>query len=125
MPLVTKHFDKYLFIYVGGTSLQNGEAGAIIDCCTASAQVGRLTFFRDGTNLPANQVLGDGTLALYYQMSRYNDVILTLRYEKPLMVAVNTDTGFGYIGSAQAEPVGEQEGKLFALKKKGKASRKR
>ncbi len=110
MPLVTKKFDKYLFNYIGGTSLQNGEAGALIDCYDAKTRVARLTFFRDGVNLPANQLLPDGTLALYYQMSRYNDVVSTLRYEKPLMLAVNTANGFGYIGSAQPEAVGEQEG---------------
>jgi hypothetical protein len=109
MPLVTKNTNKYSFNYIGGTSLQDGEPGALIDCYNGNTRVARLTFFRDGVNLPANQVLGDGTLALYYQMSRYNDAVTTLRYEKPLMLAVNSDDGFGYIGSAELEAVGEQE----------------
>jgi hypothetical protein len=108
--LVTKSFDRYLLTYVGGTSLQGGEPGADINCYQANSRVGLLRFFRDGATMPANKVLSDGSLALYYEMSRFNDVITTLRFEKPLMLVVNSDTGFGYICSATLEPVGEQEG---------------
>lgn len=110
MPLVTKNFDLYGFNYIGGTSLQKGEPGAVIDCFDGTTRVGSITFFRDGLALPDNKVQSDNTLGLYYQMGRYDDVVTTLRYTKPLMLAINTDTGFGYLGAPQLEKVGQQEG---------------
>jgi hypothetical protein len=100
MSLVVKNVDHYLMNYVGGTALQGKGAGATVDCYDANSRIGSLSFFGDTTQIPANQLLSDGTLSLYYEMSRFNDVINTLRFEKPLMLAVNTDTGFGYLGSS-------------------------
>lgn len=107
MPMVTTEMDHYAVMYIGGTSLVSREAGARIDCFKGTARVATISFFGDGFNVP-NQVLPDGTLALYYEMSRFGDVIDTIRYEKPLALAINSDTGFGYITTTR-EPVGEQE----------------
>ena len=78
-------------------------------CYNAAGRVGGISFFADNLIFQPNQVLPDGTLSLTYEMSRFDDVINTLRYEKPLILAVNPDTGFGYLGNAELEPVGEQE----------------
>lgn len=111
-PVVSRDFDKYHLAYKGGTALQDGTAGADINLYDSNknVRVASLTFWRDDLNLPPNQILSDGTLFLSYQMSRFNDVITTLRYEKPLYVAVNGATGFGYIGTRMWEGTGEQEG---------------
>jgi hypothetical protein len=109
--VVWKTFDKYSALYHAGRSLQNGEAGADIVCYNANGnnRVGLIRFFKDQSIMPANQLGSDGTITLYYEMSRYNDVVTTLRYEKPLYLAVNTKTGFGYLGCGELEPVGEEE----------------
>ena len=41
--------------------------------------------------------------------SRFNEVIATLRYEKPLYLTLDTTLNVGWLGTS-AEPVGEQEG---------------
>jgi hypothetical protein len=107
--VVAKPFDRYVLQYYGGTSLQDREPGADIHCYSAATFVGSIRFFRDDATTPANSLGSDGTINLYYEMSRYNDVITTLRYEKPLQLVVNTASGFGYIGSKEMEPTGEQE----------------
>lgn len=118
MPLIVKKVDRYLIDYVGGTSLQEGTAGAIITCFGATPHaggigftpVGTITFFADSRVTPSNQHLPDDTIALYYEMSRFNDVVNILRYSTPLQIAVNTETSYGYLGNAQTEDVGQQEG---------------
>lgn len=110
MPLVTRKFDRYSVTYIGGSSLQSGQPGADINCYEGSTRVGLVRFFRDSGFTPPNQVHGDGTVALYYEMSRFADVATLLRYEKPLLLAVNSDDGFGYVATGRLEPTGEQEG---------------
>lgn len=110
MPLVARNFDTYSVTYIGGRSLQSGEPGADVNCYLGSVRVGLIRFFRDTATTPANQLNRDGTLGLYYEMSRFGDVITLLRYEKPLFLAVNTDNGFGYVATSTLEPTGEQEG---------------
>ena len=110
MPLVVKSFDKYALRYYGGKPLQSVEVGADIDCYSGAARVGSIRFFGNGGSGTApSQVLADGTLAIYYQMGHFNDVITFLRYEKPLSLVVNSDTGFGYVNTGALETVGEQE----------------
>ena len=41
-------------------------------------------------------------------MSRFDDVITILRYEKPLYLLMTRDL-IGWIGTSDLEPVGEQE----------------
>jgi hypothetical protein len=42
-------------------------------------------------------------------MRRFEEVIATMRYEKPLYLALNTTSSVGWLGTSD-EPVGEQEG---------------
>jgi hypothetical protein len=107
--VVSKPFDNYSLHYYGGVTLQNNGPGADIDCFAGTTRIGSIRFFKDDVIMPANAVGSDGTVVLYYEMSRYNDVVTTLRYEKPLHLVVNPATGFGYVGSGEMEPVGEEE----------------
>ncbi|HMK54264.1 MAG TPA: hypothetical protein VK444_05725 [Methanobacteriaceae archaeon] len=103
-------FDRYTINYTAGKALQSKESGADIVCFNGNNFIGLLRFFSDSTIIPDNQRLSDGTIYLYYEMSRFNDVMTLIRYEKPLFLAINADTKYGYIGCGQLEPVGEQEG---------------
>ena len=103
-------FDRYTIHYIAGKALQSKEPGADISCYSGNNLVGLIRFFSDSTIIPENQRSADGTISLYYEMSRFNDVVTLLRYEKPLFLFITTGTKYGYIGCGQLEPVGEQEG---------------
>ena len=113
MPLFTKNFTQYGAQYGCGAGSIANNINASIDCYDNATRVGSIVFFGDGSGLPKNSVNSDGTLTLYHFISRYNDVITTLRFEGPLFIAVNSDTGWGYIGQSTLEPVGEQEPASF------------
>ena len=119
MAVIVKKVDRYLINYVGGRTLQDGGPAATIDCSTLVVRAGipqlirsgSISFFADSRVTPANQYMAaEDTIQLYYEMSRFGDVVDILRYNKPLQIVVNTDTGYGYIGNAQAEATGQQEG---------------
>lgn len=108
MSMVVQKCDRYLVNYIGGTTLQGKGSGATIQCYNGNQMVGLIEFFADHVTMPANST-ANGQVILYYEMSRFGDVMNILRYEKPLMLAVNNDTKFGYIGTSTTEPVGEEE----------------
>jgi hypothetical protein len=103
MPAVSKPFNGYRFQYYAGS----GSPGAYITCWQDSISVGTLVFAADGTELPANKIQ-DNSVILYYPLSRFSQVLDILRNEKPLYLWLNTDNGFGHVGSS-IEPVGEEE----------------
>jgi hypothetical protein len=109
MAYVVNSFDRYVLYYVSGASPAVGVPHeAEIDLFDGSTRAGILYFHPDGATLPANRETVNGIYA-YYHLSRFADVIETLREEKPLYMALNTGTGVAYIGSS-AEPIGEEEG---------------
>jgi hypothetical protein len=81
---------------------------AVITCLNVGSRVAFLTFMNDGVPLPANTI-GPGTPNIHFPVSQLNNVITTLRYEKPLQVDLPS-TLIGTVGTASLEPVGEQEG---------------
>ena len=75
--------------------------------------VGQINFFPKG-NVPASTVSNDETgFYLCYEIDRYQDIIETFRYEKPIYAHIywtdNHIIDLGYV-STFSEPVGEQEG---------------
>ena len=70
-------------------------------------------FYQNG-HVPASEMVGAGNwFYLNYDIDRYQEIIGTLRYEKPIYIDVYWDannvlTG-AYINTSQ-EPIGEQEG---------------
>ncbi len=88
-----------------------------IDCYSGRSFVGYIAFHpRD--HLPTSHVVQQHGSAnyffeLYCDVDRYQGIIETLRYEKPVYVGLywydNNDFWYGYVSTSE-EPVGEQEG---------------
>jgi len=69
--------------------------------------IGRIDF-RDELALSSNFVDPVNGIVLHYNISRFNDIINILRYEKPMWIYIRTDTLRGGIGTG-TEPAGEEE----------------
>lgn len=110
MPYVIKPFNKYVLYYISssGAGPQVGVPQlAEIDCFKKGNRAGIIYFFPDGANLPNNSV-GVNGIYIYFHLSRFNDVITTLREEKPLYLCFNEEKKIAYIGTS-FEPIGERE----------------
>jgi len=107
MPVtaIRKQFDSYKIWYYSArqyswrVNMQLYKGGGV---------VGRLMFMKKGQPLPDNHT--DGNLVyLYYPIRRFEEIMGILRYEKPLYVALVPSNKIGYVGTADLEPVGEEE----------------
>jgi hypothetical protein len=96
-----------LDFYVVNHLSKHPTVDATITCVGAGATVGTLHFIKDGVALPAN-VPGPPP-RVHFPISQFNDVITTLRYEKPLVFNFTPSNGIGTVGTSTREPVGEQE----------------
>lgn len=111
-----KAFDSYSLRIAGG----NAGRVALVLCYSGSAFVGRIDFYPDGAPLPQDFLWHPGTITyvvLQMPMSRFDAVMSTLRFEKPLHLYIDVDRGFGATTSGHGslvttdqEPTGEQEG---------------
>jgi hypothetical protein len=108
MADINKIFDSYSITYVAGPATQLSQA--VISCYNGSTAAGRIYFYANGSGLPSNKQEADGSITLYYEISRFNDVVSLLRYEKPLALYLISTSSYGYIYTGSHEPVGEQEG---------------
>lgn len=98
MPAV----DSYIVTHLS----KHPTVEATITCRGAGSNVGTLHFHKDGAALPTN-VPGPPPL-VHFPASRFNDVINTLRYEKPLQFNFTPGNLIGTVGTG-VEPVGEEE----------------
>lgn len=107
MPIVKAAFDSYSIVHSSG----NAQYEADIACFEASTvnMIGRIVFFKDNVPIPANALLSYGP-ELQFPLSRYIEVVDTLRQEKPLYLWLNTSTLAEAVGTTDKEPVGEEEG---------------
>lgn len=103
MASVRKDFDSYLLYYYSTLPYP-----ALIQCYQGSTFVGGIVFYPDGSSLPPNRNTASGP-EIHYPISRFDDVMSILRYEKPLALALNTDNLIGYVTTSSREPVGEEE----------------
>lgn len=95
-------FDNYIIYH----HQENGNAEkAVITCFMGDRTVGFIKFV-DGTT-PDAELLPNGSLQLYFAFNRLNEIINTIRYEKPLYLSIYGTKG---VLSTVHEPVGEQEG---------------
>lgn len=118
MPAGTKSItiDSYrvdhMFVNVKGDGAVN-----MITCYSGGKYVGDMRFYQQ-CPFPVSKMskFQDGSLTfqLNHEISRYSDVIETIRYEKPIYVWVEWDANnvitLGELNTAMFEPVGEQEG---------------
>ena len=56
-----------------------------------------------------HRIMSDKTLNFHYPISRFNDIVNILRYEKPLYLLMITHSWSGGLVTDELEPVGEQE----------------
>ena len=95
-------FDNYIVYHEEKSGL---DQKVVINCFLGEKTVGYITFI-DG-DMPLPEILHTGALRLYYPFSRFNEIMTTLRYEKPLFMSIYGDKS---VVSTVKEPVGEQEG---------------
>ena len=94
--------DGYKIHYRSG-----GNYEAMIDCYSDKQKVGTIYFVKNDDIIPGNNI-GD-KINLFYSLSRFNDIVNILRYEKPLRIGVSTNTKLGTIFTGSIEEVGEEE----------------
>jgi hypothetical protein len=111
MATLINPFDTYQIFYYGGTA---PSPAARIQVYQAGAFTGEMNFFPlPPASVPANTTiapLGTAVPSLNYELSRFNDVVETLRQEKPLYLFLDTSSATGMLATTDLEPVGEQEG---------------
>jgi len=103
MATVKKNFDAYKVWYYSGHPYE-----ALVYCYQGSIYVGRIVFFKDESQIPSNANYSSGP-SIHYPLSRFNNIISILRYEKPLYLFLNLDNLIGILATAEQEPVGEEE----------------
>ena len=104
MSSIRKRFDNYRIYYMTG-----GAENPLINCYDGDTYVGKLCFHDEDAPLPPNAVVPDEIIYLRYKVSQFNDVVGMLRNESPLFLRISEPSLIGYIGTSEAEPVGEEE----------------
>ena len=112
MATIRFEFDEYRLKY-GHTEAD--DTAALLACYRNSALVGLIQFVKEDRDVTGHKAVRDDPDApeiplLRFSISRFGDIITTLRYEKPLFIEIDTETMYGGIRTTM-EPVGEEEGK--------------
>jgi hypothetical protein len=102
-------FDTYKIQYF--SSYQGFLPDAQIFCYQGTTFVGQIEFHKAETS---NDALGCGVLDagkpyVRYRSDRFRDVYRLLLHEKPLFLWVDEMKGNGSVGTADYEPIGEEE----------------
>lgn len=107
MAIIKKPFDHYSIVH----SSNNSQYEADIACFVTGTvdMIGRMIFFKDGSPLPPNVLLSYGP-EIHFPLSRFGEVVGTLRQEKPLCLWFDTSSLVGGVGTTDKEPAGEEEG---------------
>jgi len=113
MTLVTIDFDGYAIKYASFKySVGVSKVISSISLFNGMINVGVL-WFVDTYPVPYENTYVNNILKINYHISHFNDIINTLRYEKPLRLEYDASKGEGALVSkpwTSHEPVGEQEG---------------
>jgi hypothetical protein len=109
MAIITKDFDSYSFYYASNTN-PGGVTNVYssMNLNNGHDVVAYIGFF-DTTPLPDNSYTNN-IITIHFPISRFNDFIGILRYEKPLRIQFDTSKLEGHIQTKNPELVGEQEG---------------
>ena len=105
-------FDEYRLKYGHN---ETDDTAALLACYKDSSLVGLIQFVKEDLDVSEHKAVREDPDApeiplLRFSISRFHDLITTLRYEKPLFIEIDTETGYGGIRTT-VEPVGEEEGK--------------
>lgn len=115
MATTWKDIDKYLVRHYGRKSGEDeGDTVANIICYKQSDIVGYINFYLAG-HVPESklEILGTGSpkkyIMLRFAIDRIDEILNTMRQEKPIHIAVDPGQKIGWVGTG-AEPIGEEEG---------------
>ena len=100
--MISREFNNYIIYHQQKTG---AHELVTINCFYDNDTVGYIHFW-DG-DAPDPEVLSQKIIQLNFNIDRFNEIITTIRYEKPLWLSVTN--GKGMISTIK-EPVGEQEG---------------
>ncbi len=99
----TSEFDSYIIYH---EEKPTGKEKVVVTCFFEDHTVGYISFY-DGA-LPLPEILPHGVMKLAFHYSRVQEILDTIRVEKPLFISVFGDKS---VVSTVREPVGEQEGR--------------
>ena len=107
MTLISNEIETYRIWYTTGYLDPYGDkTQAVIECYDNNGDtIGAIRFYKDDGIIPANVLIWTDVPLLRYPLSRFNDIITILRYEKPLHIRLNTNTNAGLICTSQKEPI--------------------
>lgn len=108
MSSIQTTFDHYEIVFVSAGDSKNSMS---ISLFKGDIYIGRLYFYKENTTLPKNHTRGgDGDekiIYLHFYESYFHEIISMLRNEEPLEMLVD-DKGWGWIGTKEGEPVGDE-----------------
>jgi hypothetical protein len=111
MAVYSNGFDSYqLFLNTEPFAYK-----AEINLFSAGVFAGRVVFYADGNTTITNQEFQPGGSTfkipmLAFPLSRMGEIMNFLRYEKPLLIYLDTLSNRAYLATQTRETVGEQEG---------------
>jgi len=90
---------------------ENSPYSAAINCKGSGSVKGTLYFYKEGATIPDNSKTDSGKLYIRFRDNQLNNILSTLRQEKPLYIWLDTTFLIGGLktSSASFEPVGEEE----------------
>jgi hypothetical protein len=100
---VWKDFDTYQFSYTSDSGFAGNVNACEINCYKNNVQVVRICFIKAGVTMPANAINGS-VIYVYYPLSQFGDIIGIFRYEKALIVSIDTDTHVASISGEVDKP---------------------
>ena len=101
-PMTSKEFDSYIIYHENNPK---SNIHMTVHCFNGEKSVGYIRFY--GGDIPNPEVLPGGSIEIGFSASRINELVNTLRFEKPLYISAEGSKG---MVSTVKEPVGEQEG---------------
>lgn len=108
MATTWKYIDQYLVRHYGRKSGEDEDGTlASIICYKNSEIVGYINFYLEG-HVPESK-LTKGCIRMNFDVGRIDEILGTLRQEKPIHIGVNPNYKIGWVGTG-TEPTGEEEG---------------
>ena len=115
MTIISKEFIQYTINYFSRKKMIKGKTHSIpevnLQLFDKKFERVGMIIFQDKLPVDVNYV-GDenveNSIIIHYPISRFDDIINILRYEKPLFIYINDGNWNGGITTAH-EPIGEQE----------------
>jgi hypothetical protein len=118
LSFIQKNFNYYsvslyseLYNPANAPNTDYSRSLGYITCYSEKVPVGYIKFY-DRELIPPNQIFGPPNyeIVLNFHISRFNDMMTLLLYEKPLVITMDPTTLKGSVTANSSEPIGEQEG---------------